>query len=428
MVGTPVLQLMSLAGLAAVILHPAALLAQTSFSTFAVVSRVVSSNQPPSYGSLYVERTGLRLLGRNQVSADNGRTWSRLAPIPDFTSGLPEGYRREPVTSAFDPLTARLLTVVNALDTPGLDPRTHEPPLAQRNYYLRYRVSEDGGRTFLFDEPIMRTGRIDARNPIEGVWVGTNAIYLGDVGCLPLFTPSGHVLLAAQTTPVGADGKLYNPMGGHTYTEVVVLIGTWTDPGRLKWAVSQRVRGDPARTTRGLIEPTLSEFSDGRILMVMRGSNGGKADPSHRLPSYKWFSISKDGGQTWNEPAPWTYDDGRPFFSPSSMSTLFAHSSGRRLWVGNLSPTNCAGDLPRWPLVIGEVDSKTLLLVRETILTVDTHQPEDNAQGRLDISHATLYEDRKTGEVGLTYPRAHNSYKSREWVIVRIGLRKRLGK
>jgi len=409
-----------LGGFAAVLLIPACVGVQGVHSRLSVVNRTASSNEPPYYGAVYAERSGLRLISRNQVSADNGRTWSPFTAKPDFASGLPYGYRRDLVTSVCDPRTRRLLTILNALDTPGLDPKAHEPPVAQQTYYLRYRVSEDGGRTWLLDEPIIQRGAFDAKHPVEGVWVGTNGIYLGDAGSLPLITRSGKVLVPAQTTPAGPDGKLYNPAGGYTYTDVLVLIGTWTNNGRLTWAASERVRGDPSRTTRGLIEPTLAEFSDGRILMVMRGSNGGKADPRSQLPSYKWFSISKDGGHTWGQAEPWIYDDGTPFFSPSSMSALLTLSSGRCFWVGNLSPTNCIGNLPRWPLVIGEVDPRSLRLMRDSVLTVDTRQPADETQGRLDISHVTLFEDRKTGEIVLSYPRAHHSYQSREWITVRL--------
>jgi hypothetical protein len=354
------------------------------------------------------------------VSEDNGRNWAPYTPKPDFSAGLPYGYRREAVTSVCDARTKRLVTLFNSLDTPGLDPNAIEPPVAQQTYYLRYRVSEDGGRTWRFDEPISQTGHFDAKHPLEGVWVGTNAIYLGDAGCIPLVTRKGQVLVPAQMTVVGVEGKLHNPSGGHTYTEVLVLIGTWTREGKLKWQLSQRVAGDPGRSTRGMIEPTLAQFRDGRILMVMRGSNGGKADPRYQLPSHKWFSISSDQGKGWSKPEPWTYEDGTAFFSPSSMSALFQHSSGRVFWVGNLCVTNCHGNLPRWPLVMGEVEAKSLHLLRQSLLTLDTHQPDDTARGRLDISHVTLREDRETHEVVLTYPRAHNAYKDYEWVTMRL--------
>jgi hypothetical protein len=342
---------------------------------------------------------------------------------PDFISGLPHGYRRNPVTSTLDPSTGRLITIINALDTPGLDPTVHEPPVAQETYYLRYRVSADSGKSWWFDEPIVQAGSFTAQHPFEGVWVGKNALYLGDLGCIPIVTQAGRILVPAQTTPLGPDGKLWNPSGGHTYTDVLVLIGTWTNGQRLSWRASHRVVGDPKRTTRGLIEPTLAEFPDGRILMVMRGSNGGKADLRHELPSYKWFAVSQDGGETWSTPAPWTFEDGQPLFSPSAMSTLFRHSSGRWFWAGNLSAHNCQGNLPRWPLIVGEVDPSSLKLVRSSVLTVDTQRPEDQNRGRLDLSHLTLLEDRKDKQIILAYPRSYNAYKSNEWATVRLALK-----
>jgi hypothetical protein len=154
--------------------------------------------------------------------------------------------------------------------------------------------------------------------------------------------------------------------------------------------------------------------------MVMRGSNGGTADPRYELPSHKWYAVSRDGGETWTTPEPWGYDDGELFFSPSSMSTLFCHSSGRCFWVGNLTPANCRANSPRWPLVIGEVDPRTLKLRRQSVLTLDTEQPEDCTQGRLDLSHFTLLEDRETGEILVTCPRAHDSYRKYEWATYRV--------
>jgi hypothetical protein len=342
---------------------------------------------------------------------------------PDFNAGLPRGYRREPVTSALDPSTGRLITIINAMDTPGLDPNLVEPPVAQETYYLRYRVSADGGQSWQFDEPIVQGGNFAARHPFDGIWVGKNAIYLGDLGCLPIVTRAGSVLVPAQITPLGPDGKLWNPGGGWTYTDVLVLIGTWTNGNRLSWRASQRVVGDPKRTTRGVIEPTLAEFKDGSILMVMRGSNGGKADPRHELPSYKWFAVSQDGGESWSTPAPWTFEDGQVFFSPSAMSALFRHSSGRCFWAGNLSVTNCQGNLPRWPLVVGEVHPDSLKLIRSSVLTVDTHRPEDENRGRLDLSHLTLLEDRATKQIILAYPRSYGAYKSNEWATVWLKLK-----
>jgi len=394
-------------------------------SSLQIVSRIVTKDRSAFYGAIYAERTGVRLLSvpGGKVSQDNGQTWESFTAKPDFRAGLPHGYRRNPVTSVVDPKSGRLITIVNALDTPGLDPRIGEPPIALKTYYLRYRVSKDSGRTWLFEEPIVQTGSYTKLHPFDDLWIGKNSIFLGDCGDIPIVTRSGRILVPAQMTIAGQDGELANPGGGWTYTDAVILIGTWSDGSRLRWEASQRIQGDPKRSTRGMIEPTLAEFADGRILMVMRGSNGGKLDRNFQLPTHRWFSVSTDEGETWTKPQPWTYDDGKPFFSPSSMSTLFRHSSGRCFWMGNLSAANCRGNSPRWPLVVGEVDSKSLRLIRASVLVVDTKRPEDQAKGRLDLSHFTLLEDRKTKQIVLVIPRAHGGYKSREYATIRVALK-----
>jgi hypothetical protein len=396
---------------------------QEASSSLRLVSRSLTPGEPGFHNAIYVQPAGICLRSGDKASADNGRTWKSEPMQPDFLSSLPHGYRREPVTSALDPVTGRLITIFNALDTPGLDPNAVEPPIAQETYYLRYRVAAGGSNRWLFDEPIVEAGSFTAQHPFDGVWVGKNAIYLGDLGCIPLFTRAGKVLVPAQTTPLGPDGKLWNPGGGWTYTDVLVLIGVRTNGQHLVWHASQRVVGDPKRTTRGVIEPTLAEFPDGRILMVMRGSNGGKGDPRHELPSHKWFAVSRDGGESWSAPEPWTYEDGQAFYSPSSMSALFRHSSGRYFWAGNLCAHNCEGNSPRWPLVIGEVDPHSLKVLHASVLSVDTVRPEDKSRGRLDLSHLTLLEDRETRQIILTYPRSYNAYKSNEWATVRLALK-----
>ena len=380
---------------------------------------------PPWYGALYAAPTGNRLLHLQdpvRISDDNGCTWTEHPIKPDFTEGLPYGYRRNTVTSVVDNNTGRLFTLVNSLDTPGLDPKRIEPPVAQFTYYLRYRVSTDGGRSWAFDEPIVGQGKFTQQNPFEGIHIGKSAFYIGDRGSKPIVTREGKILVPSQTTPLDADGAAYNPGKALTYTDVLILIGTWNANGRLTWNAAQRVKGDPARSVRGMIEPTMVELDDGRILMVMRGSNGHGADPEFKIPGYRWFSVSKNGGKNWSDPQPWTYDDGTPFFSPSSMSTLVRHSSGRIFWLGNITSENPRANLPRWPLVMGEVDPDSLRLIRDSILTVDTRTPSDEDQGRLDIIHVTAVEDRATGDFIVTYPRCYHSYKFYQFHKLQIAI------
>jgi hypothetical protein len=130
--------------------------------------------------------------------------------------------------------------------------------------------------------------------------------------------------------------------------------------------------------------------------------------------------VSSDGGIQWTNPEPFSFDDGKPFFSPSAMSTLFRHSSGRIFWVGNITNQNPEGNLPRWPLMVAEVNPVNTRLIRSTLLELDTETAADKSRGRLDISHFSMLEDRETKEIILTYPRNHGGYKEREWVTVRL--------
>lgn len=361
-----------------------------------LASRQLLEQISPLRGAYYVQAQDVQMMGPCGFSADNGETWVPFEPQVRGAEALPYGYRRIAGAAFVDPSNGALLRIFNALDTPGLDPLIGEPPIGLRSYYLRYRVSTDGGRSYHFDEPIVQAGH-GPRHPVEGVWVGKNAMFLGDAGSCPIRTQTGNILVPVQVCTLGEDGELSSPGGGFTYTDALVLLGRWVGQTRLTWQVSQRIAADPSRSTRGMIEPTLAELPDGRILCVMRGSNGGSQDSDFQIPSYRWHSLSTDGGVTWSQPQPWTWDDGTPFYSPSSMSQLLTHSSGRLLWLGNIAPANCRGNAPRYPLVIGEVDTARACLLRRTLLVIDTR--DHDWVGDFELSNFHAFEDRQTGHV-----------------------------
>ncbi len=372
----------------------------------------------PLMHAVYLKPTGIEMVKLNAGSRDNGTTWTTWPPSPAFDKDLPHGYRREPFPLFVDYSTGKIVCLVPSMDTPGLDPAIVEPPVALETYYLRYRVSVDGGKTYLFDEQIVQQGHTK-ENPFDGVYYGKNGIFMGDVGSQLIRTRAGRVIIPAQACKLGPDGKLWSPGGGFTYTDVIMVIGTWTEGNRLSWEISQPIAADPARSTRGMIEPTVAEMPDGRLLCVMRGSNGGSKDPDCQLPSYRWCSVSTDGGYHWATPEPWTYDDGTAFFSPSSMSQLLPHSSGRYFWLGNISPERCRGNDPRYPLVIGEVDPTTLRLVKSTLLTVDTKRPDEPG---VNLSHWWALEDRATHDIVIAGARHGKGYTTHTPWVWRVGV------
>jgi len=394
--------------------------AQKQPPSFQITSYEISKDAPPLYRATYFSKHHSFRSG-DLVSTNDGVDWE-TSPSHELEGSLSsKTSRRSAVSFLYDSHNDRFVSFVNSIDSDTIDLTVSEPPGALNAYYLRYKVSSNLGASWLFDKPIIQQGNFSASNPFPDVHIGKNAIYLGDRGCNPIITKSGTILLPAQMTVLGDDGKLAIPGGNWSYFNVMVLRGKWNPDASISWK-STRVQADPKRTTRGLIEPTIRQLPDGRLLMVMRGSNGGKLDADNSLPSYKWYSFSKDDGVTWSKPEPWGYDDGSLFYSPSSMSTLFHHSSGRVFWVGNITPTNAKGNLPRYPLVFGEVNQSNMRLIRSTLLTVDTKKESDADKGRIDISHFSVIEDPRTHEIILTYPRNYNSYKSKDWVTVRIKL------
>ncbi len=268
---------------------------------------------------------------------------------------------------------------------------------------------------------MVQIGKTQA-NPFDGIYTGQNGYYIGDgSGDRIIRTRSGRIIVPAQSGVLGPDGKLSNPGGGWTYTDAMMILGTWQADNTIEWTAAKFIKGDPDKSTRGMIEPTIIQMPDERLLCVMRGSNEifYPRPITYRGPSYRWFSVSSDDGDTWTTPKPWTYDNDEPFFSPSACSHLMRHSSGRVFWIGNISPTNPKGNNPRYPLVIGEVDSVTLKLIESTVLIIDTKRPDE---AKAYFSHMWALEDRVTHDIVVVGNRRHPYDKASSPVTYRIGI------
>jgi hypothetical protein len=314
-----------------------------------------------------------------RTSNDNGRTWSD--PLEYRTGEKRSGgtWRRHPRPGFLDRKTGKLMEFWMEAVLP-----TDDPLEGLRRYSVYYSAGGGPPQQIIADSG-------DALHPLPGVELGRNGFMLGDHGSAPIPSPSGDILLPVEIFPA-RDGKLYNPGGGYTWSDAAVLHGRWRGE-HLEWRMSNLITGDPARTTRGMVEPTIAFLDRRRVLMVLRGSN----DKNPELPGYKWFSISKDGGRTFPPAQPWTFTGGEPFYSPSSCSLLLSHSNGRLYWLGNITPRNPRGNRPRYPLVIGEVNRSNGLLMQDSLRTVDDRKPSESEILTLSNFHA--HEDRETNEI-----------------------------
>jgi len=331
-----------------------------------------------------------------RYSSDNGRTWTSGEQVATF-GVRPQGKLRRCMRGCVvDPVTGRLLNFYLEAILP-----TDDPLEGFRQWVAYCRVSEDGGMTWYANDQIIHRGaEFNADHPLPGVRRGHTGFMIGDHASRPIFLADGTLLVPVIVAPAGPDGNYFNPGGGYTYSDAAVLRGRWAADGRhLEWELSQLVKVDPNLSTRGMDEPTLGVLADGRILMVLRGSNDRKPG----LPGRRWAAFSSDEGRTWTKPEPWTYTNGESFFSPAASSQLFAHSSGRLFWFGNISPVNPAGNRPRFPFVMGEVDRRSGLLDKASIRVVDDCAAHETSA--LQLSSPSTREDRETGEILLNLTR-----------------------
>jgi hypothetical protein len=327
-------------------------------------------------------------------SKDNGKTWSEPRAMPTGEKRAGGMWRKHPRAGYVDAKTGRYLEFWNEGTLPSDDPLE-----GMRQWMLFYRLGPSGPAVQVIHEG----AEYSAQHPMPGIFIGKNALMLGDQSSVPITARDGRIILPLEVPPLGDDGKPHNPTGGYTYTDGLLVHGRWVKD-RLLWRASERIPGDPARSTRGMVEPTIEFLDDGRLIVILRGSN----DKNHALPAHKWICFSSDGGYKFTKPVPWTYDTGETFFSPSSCSQLLKHSSGRLFWLGNLNAENPKGNRPRFPFVIGEVDRKSGLLRKSSVRTVDTRQPGEHEI--LSLSNFYAREDRVTRNVALHMTRlfAHN--------------------
>ena len=279
------------------------------------------------------------------------------------------------------------------------------------NWTLWYSVSSDGGKTIDYEKQVIQRGedengrKYDAMYSMRGVETGASCVMIGDQCETPIITQyqkdesrNGEILVGVQKAIIGEDGKYYNPGLSFSYLCSAVLHGKWKNDGYIDWDLSDDVNVSPEESTRGMCEPAVAEMRDGSIIMIMRGSNHNqnKKEPP-TMPSYRWIAVSKDGGYSWSRAVPWTYDSGKKFFSPASCSQILKHSNGKYYWIGNICDHNPNGNMPRYPLVIGEIEENSYLLKEDTVVTIATR--EKGQSENVTYSNFFAHEERGTQDI-----------------------------
>ncbi len=171
---------------------------------------------------------------RLAYSSDYGASWSDDGAYQvSFTT--PSGTVRKGYgTPVADPETGRLVV----LDTTSVMPSDHMLE-ALTHTFPTYRVSEDGGVTWLFEDRIIQTGsEYSSDHPLDSVFTGKNGVHYANT---PFFDRSGRLIAPIQITRLQTDGTLFCPEGALSVHEMMVLVGTWLPDGRMKWSVGDKV-------------------------------------------------------------------------------------------------------------------------------------------------------------------------------------------
>lgn len=302
------------------------------------------------------------------------------------------------------------------ISTPGKgDTKTGSP-----QYKIWYRTSNDNGVTFTPLKQAIVEG-YTSMNPIEGVEIGRNG-YNVDATRPIVRASNGEIMIPIGLHPWDEEKQeVYLPeSGAFMFQDAGVLIGKWLPDGvGMEFEFGRWLRIDHNKSTRGLSEPTIVELTrDGHFAMVSRGSNLARLE----LPCYAWVAFSNDYCRTWSEPEPLTYSNGENFFVTTAHSTLFkSKANGKTYWIGNLQHENPQASIPRYPLVIGEVDLDNFGIKKEAVVEIDTRQPQDGGEN-VQLSNFSILESNKRAEIIMVLTRREgaNSASRKSWYRIRL--------
>lgn len=218
----------------------------------------------------------------------------------------------------------------------------------------------------------------------------------------------GKIAVGIQVQVATPDGQLYNPTG-MGFFKSGCLLGSWNaDKLQYDWEINETyAEVSPEESTRGVYEPVIQELDDGRLIMLLRGSNMKRHDS---MPGTKFISVSHDQGRTWSKPDRLTYDDGQLMYASSSSPDLLQDRLGRIFFIGIINSDNPNGNLPRYPLCIARLNTETLTIERDSVTVIDTrrtwHKAQEDRKARyhLDFSNHHSYLDAEEDKIVVHAP------------------------
>lgn len=336
-----------------------------------------------------------------RISQDDGKTWSELTPVTQQLTLIDDGKVAIidwKFCGIYDPASGKHID----LSIHHLRDMREGPPRRLYNHSL-IRLSSDGGKTFGSPEMLRYEDGQDfsKTNLLDPGFLKKNTGYPGQ----SIFRHSnGSIIIPVTNVNIPAEVE-DEPVGRTVWPEKggiggLCFVGRWNaKTGVYDWKAGKPVWLSRDDAFNGLLEADIAELKDGRVLQVWRTSKNGK-----EKPAYKYFAVSDDGGLTFTKPQVFRYSDGSHFFSTSTFHRLFRSSkTGKLYWIGNIIPehTTSPGH-PRYPLIIAEVDEKTLGLIKESVTQIDTRQPGEGKTMQLSNFWMTESQNEHNLEIYLT--------------------------
>jgi hypothetical protein len=325
-----------------------------------------------------------------RCSHDHGRTWERVetwaetAPVHGAWHLELEG-----PCYLYHPRGAALLRLYRSqLKVDGLLPWDRGAP-ERLTGLLWTQVSRDGGRTWAAPEQLLCGPGATPSDWAPDIRFGRNCG--GVEGATPLWLPDGRVLLPFFSAAAAPPGRFRS----------ACLLGRWRpDASGLDWDLSAYASVGPDGSDDGGDEPCVATLADGRWLMVMRVRT--RQQSAVKVRSARYWTVSADAGQTWSEPQPLRYTDGRQVYCPACLAHVFrATANGRLYLITNLLNQPTTGCDPRTTLHIAEIDAASLAVIPETVTVIETRDAAAGQPESIRFSNWRRYEDRETGAVVL---------------------------
>ena len=349
---------------------------------------------------------------RRRRSDDNGRTWSAWEMVyeeaPTQGQFTQSGGASQDGSGPLDPVSGRLIKPVFQRIIQG-DPREAMEVLWQGDRRFCdhgfYQLSADDGQSWGEAHMLKYEEGPDFDPQDWGAtnFFRTNEMYIGGAAVLA----NGTVAISA-TIPVeyrDTDDEQVPAVFPNNYREgcvagAICFVGRWDAAhGDYRWQSSTPMFLPRRQSTRGLVELDLVQLQDGRLLLLMRGSNTGLG--ALECPSRRWYSVSEDGGLSWGPVTDMRWDTGEPLYSPASIAHTFRSSrTGKLYWVGNIPEVPPEGNSPRYPLQIVEIDEAAAVpaFKRDTLTVIDDRDPAHDSE-HVQLSNFSLVDDRQSGQV-----------------------------